>query len=362
MGLQKCFEAADLLDYRLWANQCSNLYNEYLITPPRIYCEEVHAVKAGGTRPGALYASQEDSPAGVSVINFVAACDQVCWPSWNVTRWTIDGAEGRKLRRVTLDGAAALSNDLIAVEPGGSLWWFSGYADAFQGGAVLLNSDTLAATSTKIAYADFGKTGIEDFAIDRASDRVFVRWLSNNVGQVSIHKLSTRELIADIWAPNKTNGIVLTNDGFIYLTDVYGWICVYDFDGNFYGAMKHPAPSGVKGGFSFGWDAYYKRLLYLPGTPCATDGASALRVQGFYPLPSTELLSAPIPLSVPRKNRPIYVFSHLTGIGGEPRGGRPVTIGGSAPATMARTDPDGDAVFQVTPQNAGQFTVEVKAE
>jgi hypothetical protein len=362
MGLLRCFEAEDLLEYQLWDGSADASYNAYLITPPRIYAEEIRPTTG---RPGALWGGADPNRWGPSSISFFAVTSQVRWPSWGAGRWKLDGRFGRKLERLsgaTAFGQMGVTTGLLSVEPAGAVWEFAGHPFIDANGAVLMDVDTMTVTSQLIRPEDFAghaAGAMVDFAVDRAADRVWIRWLTNNVGQVSVYRLSTRELLHEIWAPNQTNGVVLTHDGFVYVVDVLDWLCVYDYEGRLHGAMRHPRLVSHPGGVCYGWDAYYRRLLRLEGTPVAVDGASTLRVEAFYPVPQAALLSPPVPRQVPRAGRRVYVLSRAVGEGAEPIVGRAAQLGGDV-AGAGSSDHQGDVVVAVTPAASGPLEVEVK--
>lgn len=361
MGLVRCFEAEDPIAYRLWDGESAAPYNAYLITPPRLYAEEIRPAVG---RPGALWGGADPNRWGPSSIGFFAATSHIWWPSWGAGRWKLDGQYGRALARQsggTATGALAVTYGLFAVEPSGAVWEFAGHPILDANGAVLMDVDTMQVTPQIIRPEDFaGHAGdaMADVAVDRAADRVWIRWGANNVGQVSVYRLSTHALLHEIWAPNKTNGLVLSHDGFVYVADVLDWLCVYDYDGRLHGAMRNPRLVSQPGGVCYGWDAYYRRLLRLEGTPVAADGASTLRVEAFYPVPQAALLSPPIPRQVPRAGRRIYVLSRAVGEGAEPIVGRVAKLSGGVTAAGS-TDRHGDAAIPVTPPAAGALEVEV---
>jgi hypothetical protein len=404
MGLVKCFEAESVLAYENWwihANPsgvdsddpavpppdwpcvdwkeagCTGpfpdaRYNAGLIGSPfagvwpfRRHREEI--VQPGTlSRPGAVWGAHDPNRWDQASIKFMANMSQICWPSWSTKVWRFDAARGRPLG--TFYGSSILL-DLFAVEPDGSVWWFGVTADAYHGGPVLLSlsSASVAATTTVIPAATFeGAISIEDFGLDRAAHRAFVRSNVTGTGKVTIYDFDlatmTATKIADIFTPNQTAGVALTLDGFVYLADVLDWICVYDYDGNFHGAYRNPRANSHLYGAAYGWDQAYKRLLRVENTPANALGASTLKIEGFYPVPAEAILTPPIPRQVPRKNRRVYVFSHLCGEGGEPLTGRPATLEhGGAVVGEGPTDTDGDVAIAVTPAAAGPYDAEITA-
>lgn len=358
MGLRKSFDAADPVSYRLAADIDPVIYGEItfhpeLTTPPRVYGEELSAL-------GAVWGGRDGNRYGPSTFSVLGTTNQIYWPSWGINRWRFDGQAGRLLERQTDVALSAViaTNPRFAVEPSGALWWWgTPYYPAY---ASALDGDTFAAAGLSVGGADFGAaSGFRDFNVDRAADRVFVRPASNNAGQISIWRLSTKAKIADIWTPGATKGIVLTHDGYVYVVDELAWLCCYDYDGRLCGALKASRPPASPLGVVYGWDPYYKRLLRVVGTANAPDGASTMRVEGYYPQPEEWTLTPPVPLKVPRKSRPVYSFAHVAGEGGEPMAARRVTFTAGISSSTVAADANGDGLAQLTPDAAGALLVEV---
>lgn len=313
------------------------------------------------------------------------------FPSWSINEWRFDPLTGQRFSYDDENESWSLSSalqddpqpahridfgtfnadliDTVHVEPNGNLWWFGAAATAFNGGAIQLNAATYQPFGDPISPDDFldprgnPPIDIQDFAIDRNSDRLFVRWSTNNVGEVSIYRFSTREFITNIFAPNQTCGIVLTQDGFIYVADEQDWLCQYDYDGVFYGALRNTRRSeylGGRGGFAYGWDSRYRRLLFLGGVPNEENGDSQLRVYGMFPTPDAALVTPPIPREVPRRGRRTMVFARIFGDGAEPISSTRVSVTGTAEQN-ASSDLDGDIVFAIEPENTDPYVVELSA-
>lgn len=353
MGLRQCFTAADPLAYRLPADIDPSpfefLYHPDLLVAPRVYGEEIATVAA-------VWGGRDPNRYGPSSISVLAIMRQVRWPGWDITRWKHDGQEGRLLSRdVGLGGATMSTNGRFSVEPGGAVWW---YGDPYVARAAELDAATLQETGSVILGADFGTLALPAFAVDRAADRVFMR-TDTSGSRVQVHRLSTQAKLADIWAPGEVRSIVLTHDGHVYLVDVLDWICCYDYEGRFRGALKATRAPSAPFGVVYGWDHYFKRLLRVVGTASATDGASTVRPEGFFPEPEAWELSPPLPLKVPRKGRTIYSFAHIAGEGGEPLAGRRLTFTAGAASSTVAADANGDALAPLTPAASGALLVQV---
>lgn len=408
MGLVKVFEAADLIEYdRFWlplgaegaAAAChpdpatggtipevvqgtDSLYYQGnraflpsflpcvryetppLGTPPlgRMYGEEI--VTPGGlVRPGAVWGTADPTEEGPGEIRFLALVEKVVWPSWDVNLWRFTSATGKRRGKTTIGnlGSVMASGGKFFVERTGAVWVYDSHVLVDSLGAAIVSPDSAWPTGGAVLPGDFAghaTDAILDFAIDRVADRVWIRWAFGPLGCVKVYRLSTREELAAIYTPNETNGIALTHDGCVYVFDVLEWICLYDYEGRLRGAMRAPRSNANLYGAAYGWDPVYKRLLRVVNTPCASTGASTLRIEGYAPVPEAAILSPPIPRQVPRKGRTIYVLAQACGEGAEAMIGLPAsaTVGASTVAEGG-TDPEGDAVLAYTPAATGPLTM-----
>lgn len=391
MGLVKCFEAESYFEYDLYPRPSSLFggveYHTYLKTPPRTHCEEHAAV-------GTVWTECDPNRWGKTSISHLANLNQVEWPSWNVSRWRVDGTYGRKY--VDLDGNTSYRNregysvvwDKFSWEPrgnGGRLWWYGAHADAYHGGPVPLVSGagvTSAdpavgmALSAQVDQAinlvsGWGlRGGATCFAMDADNERMFAQWDGANIGEVKVFRYPRDgsfdpdvHYLGSIFTPGHTVGTFLSTDGFAYVHDSLGWICVYDYNARFYGALRDVtkiADSPWKG-TCWGWDPFFKRLLRVRVTAPAVNGASTVRAEGFYPIIKEAYLSPPIPRSVPRVGRKTYFVSHVLGESrAEPIIGRRLKATIDGQVRYAATDQHGDAAFGfdlATPGGA-QITVD----
>ena len=217
--------------------------------------------------------------------------------------------------------------------------------------------------SLYITGADFGFASgrIQDFAIDQRNDRVWARdTRTRTVGEIGCYRLSDFSLLHTIYCPNASQQIIPTGDGNVWLVDSYGHIFLYDYDGNLLGWCREPPPAPT-GGYCYGWDEAYKRLLRLEIT-ADVGGLSTAKVYGLLPTPDIYHLSSPILRKHPRVGRRSYFWTHLCGAGGEPIGARQGYLGVSVPLNLLAdskiSDGDGDFVMSTTPASSGAQAVE----
>ncbi len=346
-------------------------YHDELISSPRIYQEQL-ASMASSYKPGVIFVTPDANVNGPTTIHFLGTTNQVAWPGWNAVRWRFDGQIGALLGvDHTAFGSGIYYQQMIAGADG-SLWWFGALATVYHGGPMQIDPATLAEIGTTSPYpvsSFLDKHGnnpidIQDFSIDRGRDRFFVRWSTDYVGEIEVYELSTRTYLTSIYAPNETNGVVLTHDGYIYLVDKADWISVYDYAGNSHGSFRNPRRQNYVGGYGgivYGWDRYYKRLLFLGGIQDAADGACKCRIWGYYPVPDAAGVTAPVPRQAPRHGRRVYVFSHAYGEGGEALASRGSTATG-LDVVSGVTDQDGDAILSLTGGTPGSLSVSIAVD
>lgn len=327
------------------------------VWPSRLYGEEVGAANTPSWAPGAVWANYDPNQFDRGSIKFLATVNRVWWPSWGVNLWRLDSARGRLLEKRDVSSGASIFFEGFAVEPDGNVWWIGGAAQAWHGGAVLLEI-----TSTGIAVTDTVITlpgGYAPIAVDRRAHRVFTGGGASSRVYDYDPDTGVATYLATIYAPNEIRSISLSLDGFAYVVDALDWILVYDYDGRLHGAWSNRR-SSLNLGAAYGFDQVYKRILRVVNTPSDALGASTLKVEGFYAVPDAAILTPPIPRKVPRKGRTVYFFSHLCGEGGEPITGARATFSlDGARVADAATDAAGDAAAPVTTPTPGTHTLEV---
>ncbi len=327
-------------------------------------------------------------------ICFGANVNQMCWPSWNVTMWIFNGRTGEKFQRLAQGESweepdadtfydlmppdanggglrTAMFDHFASVDASGLLWQFGNTTPIWWShAAVQRDPFTLDLTGRYIdAFPDhYGVThgSISDMAYDSVAKILWVRWFGDVTGRVEVWSYDIanpagRTWLHDIYTPNETNGLSLTSDGYIFAADSKDWVVLYDYDGRYHSAFIEPRPASCPNGVTWAWDRIYKRLLRVAGTPSdPTTGRSTMKVEGFFPIPANDSLTAPIPRKVPRKNRRITVLSRLVGEGCEAIGSAPIFVKvNTVSVTTSRTDGDGDAIIPITPAATGAITVEV---
>jgi hypothetical protein len=316
MGLKRVL-VTDIAEYEQMdpdAYEGPGPYNTYLLTPPRIYGEEFRIIE-GGANFGIVWSQAGIGIESDSTIHLFSTMVTYAWPSYALKKWTFDGKTGALISTEEVD--AGLLWGSFAWEPlgnSGYLWEFGGNPIADDDGAIRVASDfaSLDASLGALVPDDFTAAigsdpiVIRDFAIDRASDLVWVRWGIDAPNRVRVHRYASKEHIADLYTPNTTAGIAVTGDGTVFILDELDWLMQYSYAGAFRGGFRHPRAQVYADGtrpVAFGWDSFYKRLLLAGATANESDGASTVRIEGFAPRPKDTLLTSPLPLVPMRKER-----------------------------------------------------------
>jgi len=282
------------------------------------------------------------------------------------TTYQLDSQDGSTLFAPTssaISGIHISADTMYTVDPGTGRLWTYGLWVKVSGAASGTRSvvmDTLrssgafpnaysSTTDDSLRWDTYIAGTIEDFAIDRNANRLWIRMASMNTGAVGMYNFTTHDLIATLYASNTTKGIIPTGDGYVFIVDAYQWVHLYDYDGGYWGSARNPFTEGT-GGSVYGWDANYKRLLCIPGI--------TQNIVGYKWAPNAVRLSTPIPRVVPRKNQITYFFSNLMGDGGEGISSRFAALTNEGLAIGERiSDKDGDIIERITPADTANQDV-----
>lgn len=331
------------------------LYNDYLITPPRIYAEEIYTING-------MWVQQRSSATTDVIIQVQVSTSQVWWPSWNNLTYNFNATTGEYMgRQVTTAGEDVGS-------PGG---WY-GYAmfvarDNSLWMPILSDSlymldpvtHTLISSSRLPGLSRYGQyfscplvDREQNLLIDRGNDNRTVKVFNLTTGAL-IRSIETRGAALRICAEDESRAYVHLDTGMLMLIDYV--------KGETISLFKAP----WKNNDVFTYDRTFRRLLSFVHTPVTTEGQCTSVIKGWYPVPLATHLSPAIPLVAPRKGRSVPTLILTCGDIGEPVAGQMlgVTVSGAATAGAAFpvTDAAGEAVYSVAGTTAGSATVDVTA-
>jgi hypothetical protein len=331
-----------------------SLYNGYLVTPPRIYAEELY-FEFG------LFCNRETTATSESTITLAATTSRIYWPGYGYMLWTFDGITGAFISRETIGGditSGVLYITSLTQSFDGNIWaaYNIGEIREFAPG-----SFDLLQTFTD---DHFGRNGCSLPLADKARDIVIMPVVSGHA--ITVYTLSTGAAVRTIALSGTPIQICAEDDRRVYvLCDNYSLHLVDYTTGDVIGSCRCPIPPSATF-VVLAWDRILRRLLVFARVPDAVDGACESVVRGYYPVPVPTYLTAPIPLKPPRKGRTIPVLLRTVGDIGEPLAGAQVTVEATGDATIVRaprgTDSNGETVFELLCSSAGSVDVDASME
>ncbi|RWA55352.1 hypothetical protein AU476_07540 [Cupriavidus sp. UYMSc13B] len=326
------------------------LYNEYLITPPRIYAEEMYTIDG-------LFVAQEKSATADAVVYVVGTVNKIYWPGWERLWWKFNAITGEFIERGH-PSAGYYDYDVFQARDG-SLWQFSVLGQFFEVDPI----NFAEITGTRRSASEFGAIEVKIPLIDRPRN-LAVLFTNNESRQVGVYNWTTGALIRRINVAGTPIDIVPEDERRCYVATAEGLLNLIDYTtGEVFHTMRSPVPTS--GMVRFGWDRIYRRLLAVEQVSSATDGASLTRIRGWYPVPKATHLTKPIPLIAPRKGRQVPVLLRVVGDAGEPIAGAGLTLtaegDGSIVQYPAGSDVHGDVRALVMCNDTGTVTVNATA-
>lgn len=337
-----------------------NIYNQDLVTPPRIYPEELSGVKG-------FWANAGD-------IQVLAFMDQVWWPSWNVTLWSPNN--GRYFSWPTSAVFWALTR-LVCVSYQGTFWRSDSSGDIQPLSidlttvpcepekparrAVITVGDTIDASF-------FGRSAINLPLVDSVNGIIAMK--SGATNSIDVCSMATGATLRTIRLSGNPIAMCPADEYEAYILCSNNVLNVVRLDtGRILGTSLMPRVSGSTG-IWIAWNARYRRLLALEITPNEANGASTLRVRGYYPVPIATNLTQPVPLIAPRAHRETPLAVRLVGDVGEPLATAVVhgELSATAPAAATLTqqsataDPYGYAELEMLGTAPGEIEVTATAD
>jgi hypothetical protein len=330
-----------------------SLYHPELVTPPRIYAEEISSLTG-------LFVTREKTPWSDFTIHLLATIHQIYWPSYNYIDWRFDGMTGAYLdRRVGLAGT--LYDYQIHQARDGSLWRTSILGSFFE-----VDPQTFEEIpDTRQDPDKYGAIELDLPMVDRAQNLV-VMASSNENRQIGVYNFTTGALVrriniggiaAAIVPEDARRCYVLTNDNLLNLIDYSTGVIL--------STLKMPDMEAGAADSILAWDRYLRRLLRFTWRANAVDGACLSTIAGFYPVPIAVGLTNPIPLRPPRRGRAVPCLARAYGDAGEPISGLQLSAEASGDASIggapAATDDDGEAIVTLNCDAAGSATLDLSA-
>lgn len=340
-------------------------FNNYLITPPRIYMEAI--AQPPGSSIFGLYATQQGSAVGESTVKLITLVDNVYTPFAQLgvpTLWTWDGQTGAFKGR-SLIASISILTDQYSMSAAGVL-----YSRGEGGGQTIkaYDIDTLALSGVEYPIAHWQPTitAPGPFCFDELSDIALLQGGATIPNGVTIRRLSTGVILRQVATCGTPRSIAIGAIGTAYVAHHSGLITVVDYlAGKAVGVLNLPGIVQNTGMF-VEWDRVYSRLLFTQHTAEATDGASTTLITGFHSTPVAVGITPPLPLRAPRTGRHVPVVVRAYGDGAELVGGLAVdaveTGAGVLLPASSTTDSWGYAEFNLDCAAEGASTIDAEAE
>ena len=363
---QKIFESAPIRLSLAWRVDGSN---NYLVTPPRIYTEDVQTVNG-------IFVSQTVTASGNTGLVVVGFNNMTQFNYFSLRLWVLDGETGLNIASyynnafVTTPTVGEMTSRPIGISQkcfqarDGNVWVYgASQLSMFECDATTFLATGLAYTSAYFA----GRVGIAAPMVDKALDLCIMPSEITPSGAVSVYRLSTGARLRDIPTVGQITALLPEDARRCYAVTAGGLLQLIDYDRNvslavYASPVKAPAGSFIGPAVvNFAYDQSRKRLLAFGPVTYATDGACTATIKGYVPIPLLTNILTPIPLKPVRKGRTTPVLVRTCGDAGEAIGGQVITGSITGNATLATgtatSDSAGDAILRLTGTVAGTTTL-----
>lgn len=331
-----------------------SLYNPELVTPPRIYAEELV--------PGlitAMFTRRDATPSSNSVVSVLCWLNMIYWPGWEILLFRFDGATGAFIDVEPIPwGAVGVAWTHSVVQGFDGSIWVSQLQDMIE-----MSDDLLTEVQT-ISHTRFGRVSCSVPVVDKQRDIVIMP-SEDALNQICVYTLSTGALLRTINVSDHVKYICPVDGTRVFVLGENNLLNLVDYStAEILMTARCPTPDS-NAVTAITWDLAYRRLLLFTPSANATDGASTSQIHGYYPVPLPTQLMTPIPLAAPRKGRTVPVLTRLTGDVGEPIVGHVLSaseVGAANVVSMSgQSDGQGYATTGLDCTEAGTTVVTVSA-
>lgn len=284
-----------------------SLYNGYLITPPRLYAEEL-----GASSVTAMFTLRQDTATTNKVISVLCWLEMIYWPGWEILLYRFDGTTGAFIDRAPIPwGAVAVAWTNSVVQGFDGSIWVNQLTDMIE-----ISDDLLAVVQT-ITPDRFGRISCNVPVVDKQRDIVIMP-SEDALNQICVYTLSTGALVRKIGVSDQVKYICPVDGHRVFVLGTHDLLNLIDYEtGVVLMTAQCPTPDGNSPS-AITWDLTYRRLLLYTQAADNADGSNTSQIHGYYPVPLSTQLMTPIPLTAPRKGRTSPVLTRLTGDVGEP--------------------------------------------
>jgi hypothetical protein len=343
MSLWFIGQKAPCFNYDLWGGSAPPTYNDWLVTPPRIYQENINRLEAFFYVPG------NDLLVAFLWLNYAY------WPSWLHIRLEWDASTGNLLSRAWTPIWSLYSRGACIGSYGRIYSTYINAYDVYDVDWQTLDPQTMVWTCPNpIQY--YALINLED---DKAM--TISSWVAN------LYKISTGEKTGVLRFPVASNYITWESRRHAWSINPNGAVFKIAYAASpprfeMMSSVQKPDPTALD--YRIAFDTLRNRLAVLRWLPDSADGACNLNLEFYRPLVkvSSTGLTDPVPVTPVREGQSARFIAHLHGDTGEGLGAYYVGAALAAPATgdiispSAPTLVNGEASFgyQAPPGSAGE--------
>lgn len=330
------------------------LYNAYLITPPRLFAEDLDF-------PLGFFAKRERTVTADSTFTLIGAVASIYWPGFDYLIWKFDSTTGAFIDRTPIVGDLLTGLlHLTAITQGfdGSLWGF------YNTGSMIEYDPNSYTAIQEVDASFFGRGQCAIPLVDKARDLVMMP-AEGGQSKLIVYTLSTGAVVRTINLSGAPINICAEDDKRVYVLCSSYLLNLVDYTtGEVVSVFQCPVPPDVTY-VMLAYERTLRRLLVFAQVDAAADGSGQSVTRGFYPVPLATYLTTPIPLRPPRRGRQIPVLLKAIGDVGEPLAGvtpqLTATGDGLIQGTAAGTDSNGESIATLLCVSAGSMTVNAVA-
>ncbi len=330
------------------------LYNGYLVTPPRLYAEDLDF-------PLGFFAKRDLTPSSDSTLTLLGITVSIYWPGYAYMNWRFDGYSGQFIDRAVIVGdllAGSLHLSSVTQAFDGSLW-----GSYNTGSMIEYDKDTYTAQQTVLASL-FGRSTCPIPLVDKTRDIVMMP-AQGGLSQLIVYTLSTGAVVRTINLSGAPINTCAEDDKRVYILCTGYILNLVDYTtGEVISVYKCPIPPTATY-VMLAYERNLRRLLIFAQVPAASDGSGQSIIRGYYPVPLPTHITAPIPLRPLRRGRTAPVLVCAVGDAGERLSGVVINMTVTGDASIAQqpqaTDNNGESLTMVLGDDAGTADLDASA-
>jgi hypothetical protein len=340
-----------------------SLYNPYLITPPRIYAEEV----VTNLKPF-LFCEPANLANATVKVSIIAYENVIYYPGWLIAKLSWNGVSGELLGREETGNFAAVQlawTASLTVDFDNAIWRNDIFGD-IQRVAILAEGFQYLES---VSHTLYGVAAIKLPLVDRSNNLIAMQAEAGS-SVINVYNFTVGTYLRSFRVSGEPVAICPGDKYQAYILCSNGVLNIVNINtGQILGAALFPVQANTLS-TSIAWDKTYRRLLAFDLTANGADGSSTSYVRGYYPVPIATRLTKPIPLKPPRKFKEVQLAARMTDDIGNPLSSGVVqcalacTPTGAATLTKSGAAPDslGYATFKLVTAEIGTAEASLTAE